>query len=77
MVRTHAVKLVELLVMLKPFLEEEMFTLEAFKGKCFSETFLLSYYIEGMSMCCAGCLKQLDHEGIVKLVVHQVCLDLF
>ena len=76
MVGTHAVKLVELLVMLKPFLEEEMFTFEALKGKCFSEAILLGYYIEGMSMCCAGSLKQLDHEGIVKVMVHQVCLDL-
>lgn len=76
MLGTHAIQLVELLMMLDPLLKDDVLTLEPLKGECQRESFLSGHHEERMRILCARGFQDLDHKGVLQVVLLQVILDL-
>lgn len=76
MLGAHAIQLVELFMMLDPLLEDDMLSFEPFKGECQGESFLSGHDEERVRILCARGFQDLDHKGVLQVVLLQVVLDL-
>jgi hypothetical protein len=76
MLGSDAIKLVELLMMLDPLLEDDVLTFEPLKGECQGESFLSGHHEERVRILCARGFQDLDHKGVLQVVLLQVILDL-